>query len=86
MSINTKIAALALATLVATGSIACTSNSAAAKPLGWGVGAGLVGAAIVGGAIAASDGYYYDGYRYCRWVPRFDYYGNYIGRVRSCTY
>ena len=53
MSIKTKFAALALATLAVTGTIASTSQ-AQAKPLHWGVGAGLVGAAIVGTAIAAS--------------------------------
>jgi TRAP-type uncharacterized transport system substrate-binding protein len=68
MSIKTKFAALALATLAVTGTIASTTQ-AQAKPLGWGIGAGLVGAAIVGTAIAASnDGYYHDGYRRCGWV------------------
>jgi hypothetical protein len=86
MSIKTRIAAVALAALAVTGTMA---SSAQAKPLGrgWGVGAGLVGAAIVGSAIAASnDGYYYDGYRRCGSVPQFDAYGNYIGRVRTCNY
>ena len=51
-------------TLAVTGGMA--STQAQAKPLHWGVGAGLVGAAIVGTAIAASGpGYYYDGYRRC---------------------
>jgi hypothetical protein len=89
MSIKTRIAALALATLAVTGGIASTTTQAQAKPIGWGwgVGAGLVGAAIVGSAIAASnDGYYYDGYRRCGWVRQFDAYGNYIGRVRTCGY
>ena len=88
MSINTKIAALALATLAVTGGIASTTSQAQAKPLGWGVGAGLVGAAIVGTAIAASasNGYYYDGYRRCGWVRQFDAYGNYMGRIRTCNY
>ena len=87
MSIKTKFAALALATLAVTGAIASTTQ-AQAKPLGLGyVGAGLVGAAIVGTAIAASnDGYYYDGYRRCGFVRQFDAYGNYIGRVRTCNY
>jgi hypothetical protein len=88
MSIKTRIAALALATLAVTGTLASTTQ-AQAKPLGWdwGVGAGLVGAAIVGTAIAASnDGYYYDGYRRCGWVRQFDAYGNYMGRVRTCGY
>ena len=83
MSIKTRFAALALATLAVTGTIASTTQ-AQAKPLGWGIGAGLVGAAIVGTAIAAStDGYYY---RRCGWVRQFDAFGNYIGRVRTCGY
>ena len=85
MSIKTKFAALALATLAVTGSIASTTQ-AQAKPLGWGVGAGLVGAAIVGTAIAANSNGYYDGYRRCGWVRQFDAYGNYMGRVRTCGY
>src|SRR6185312_2706164 len=87
MSIKTRFAAIALATLAVTGAIASTSQ-AQAKPLGLGyVGAGLVGAAIVGTAIAASGpGYYYDGYRRCGWVRQFDAFGNYIGRVRTCGY
>jgi hypothetical protein len=86
MSIKTRIAALALATLAVTGSIASTTQ-AEAKGLGWGIGAGLVGAAVVGSAIAASNnGYYYDGYRRCGWVRQFDAFGNYIGRVRTCNY
>jgi hypothetical protein len=89
MSINTKIAAVALAALAVTGSMVSTTTSAQAKGLGWGwgVGAGLVGAAIVGSAIAASnDGPYYAGYRRCGWVRQFDAYGNYIGRVNTCGY
>ena len=89
MSINSKIAALALATLVAAGGIASTTSQAEAKPygLGWGIGAGLVGAAVVGSAIAASNGgYYYDGYRRCGWVRQFDAYGNYLGRIRTCNF
>jgi hypothetical protein len=84
MSIKTKFAALALATLAVTG---MASTQAQAKPLHWGVGAGLVGAAIVGTAIAASGpGYHYDGYRRCGWVRQFDAFGNYVGRVRTCGY
>jgi hypothetical protein len=92
MSTKSRIAALALATLAITGSIASTTRPAQAgggggSGLGWGIGAGLVGAAIVGSAIAASsDGYYYGGYRRCGWVRQFDAYGNYIGRARICDY
>ncbi len=89
MSIKTKFAALALATLAVTGSIASTTRPAEAHGMGWGwgVGAGLVGAAVVGSAIAASQPTYYDGYygyRRCGWVRQFDAFGNYVGRVRSC--
>lgn len=58
MSIKTKFAALALATLAVTGTIA-SSSQAQAKPLHWGYGAGLVGAAVIGTAIAASGPGYY---------------------------
>jgi len=87
MSIKTKIAALALATLAVTGSLASTTTQAQAggSGLGWGIGAGLIGAAVVGSAIAANDGYY-AGYRRCGWVRQFDAYGNYMGRVRTCNY
>jgi hypothetical protein len=87
MSIQTKIAALAVAALAVTGSLASTTQAQARGfGLGWGVGAGLLGAAVVGSAIAANDGYYYDGYRRCGWVREFDAYGNFIGRVRSCNH
>jgi hypothetical protein len=87
MSIKTRIAALALATLAVTGAIASSTTQADAKGLGWGIGAGLIGAAVVGSAIAASnDGYYDGGYRRCGWVRQFDAYGNFVGRVRTCNY
>ena len=86
MSFKTRIAALALAAIAATGSIASTVTSAEAHGFhpGWGIGAGLVGAAVVGSAIAASNPYPSYGYRHCGWVRQFDAYGNYVGRVRSC--
>jgi hypothetical protein len=88
MSIQTKIAAVALAALAVTGTMASTTQSAQARGLGGGIAGGLLGAAVVGSAIAASnDGYYYDdGYRRCVWVRQYDAYGNYLGRVRTCNY
>jgi hypothetical protein len=82
MSIKTRIAAVALAALAVTGSIA----SAEAKPLGWGwgVGAGIATAAVVGSAIAASNDPYYYGYRRCGWVAQYNAFGQYVGRVRTC--
>ena len=85
MSIKTKIAALALATLAVTGGIASSTTAAQASPK-W-IGPAIFGAAVVGTAIAASSpGYYHDGYRRCGWVRQFDVYGNYMGRVRTCNF
>jgi hypothetical protein len=88
MSIKTKIAAAALATLAITGSLASTTTQAQAGGggIGWGIGAGILGAAVVGSAIAANNGTYYGGYRRCGWVRQFDAYGNYMGRIRTCNY
>ena len=85
MSIKTKIAALALATLAVTGGIASSTTAAQASPK-W-IGPAIFGAAVVGTAIVASNhGPYYDGYRRCGWVRQFDAYGYYIGRVRVCNF
>jgi hypothetical protein len=83
MSIKSKIAALAVAALAATGSIASTTTSAQAGGFhhGLGLGVGLVGAAIVGSAIAATTPYPY--YRSC-WVRQYDAFGRYIGTYNSC--
>jgi len=86
MWIKTKVAALALAALAVTGSLASTTtpaNAGGGGGPGWAIGAGLVGAAIVGTAIAATNPYPY-GYRRCGWVRQFDAYGNYMGRVNTC--
>jgi hypothetical protein len=85
MSIKTKLAAVAVAALVATGGIASTTTSADAHGFhhGPGFGAGLLGAAIVGSAIAASTPAPVYGYR-CGWVRQYDAFGRYIGSVNSC--
>ena len=84
MSIKTRIAAVALATLAVTGSIASTTSQAEAKPLGWAIGAGIATAAIVGTAVAASSQPYYYGYHRCGWSPRYNAFGQYVGSVRTC--
>ena len=81
MSIKTKLAALAVAALAATGSIASTTTSAEAHGFHPGWGLGLVGAAVVGSAIAATTPYPY--YR-CGWVRQYDAFGRYIGSVNTC--
>jgi hypothetical protein len=87
MSIKTKIAALALATVAVTGALASSTTKAEAYPVNWGyVGAGLATAAIVGTAVAASNngGYYY-GYRRCGWAPRYNAFGQRY-MVRVCNF
>ena len=89
MSIKTKIAALALAALAVTGTIATTTTKAEAYPINnWGyVGAGLATAAIIGTAVAASNGpVYYTSYRRCGFAPRYNVFGQYIGSVRVCNF
>lgn len=90
MSIKTKFAALALATLALTGSIAATTTKAEAYPINnwaWGVGAGLATAAIVSTAVAASNGpVYYAGYRRCGLVPRYNAFGQYMYSVKVCNF
>ena len=84
MSIKTKIAALAVAALAVTGSIASTTTQAQAKP-NW-IGPAIFGAAVIGTAIAASTNGYDNIYRRCGWVRQYDAYGYYMGRVRTCDY
>ena len=87
MSIKTKIAALALATLAVTGTIASTTQ-AQAKPLALGHRSRprRRRRSSAPPSPLSNDGYYYDGYRRCGWVRQFDAFGNYIGRVRTCGY
>jgi hypothetical protein len=83
MSIRTKIVALAAVALAITGSVASTTTPAEAHGGFNHYGFNHYG---FGSEIAANDGYDYGGDHFCRWVPRFDIYGNYIGRFRSCGY
>ena len=88
MSIKTKIAAGALAALTLTTAIAATSGEAQARPRwGW-IGAGFAAGALIGAA-AASSAYAGPGYvvgpayRECRYVERFDRWGN-LRVVKVC--
>ncbi len=89
MSIKTKIAAVAIASLTLTGGIAASTQAEAGYHgggVGIGIAAGLLGAAIVSNAYAQPAYVVDGGYRRCGWVRQFDAYGNYMGRVRSCAY
>jgi hypothetical protein len=81
MSLKTKFAAVAVATLALAGTLV-TSSEVQARPrwgaLGLGIGAGvLLGA-------AAAHAYPVYGYQRCRFVRQFDAYGYYVGTVRVC--
>jgi hypothetical protein len=88
MSTKTKIAAVALAAVTLAGAIAASTGEASAKPkFGPALGFGLVAGTAIGLAAASSAygtpayGYYGGG---CRWAPRFNAFGQYVGSVRIC--
>jgi hypothetical protein len=79
-----KLAAVALVALTLTGAAFATANEAQARPR-WGLFAGFAAAAVFVGTAIASQGLWHDhGYRRCRFVERFDSYGNYIGARKVC--
>jgi hypothetical protein len=89
MNMNIKFAA-ALSALAIAATLALP-NQAEARGRGWAIGAGLIGAGIVAGSIAAAsqpvviEPAYSYGYR-CRYVDRFDQWGNFAGTVKVCRY
>ena len=86
MNLKTKtLAALTALTLAAT--FALPSTQAHAKYRGgWAIGAGIIGAGLIAGSIAAANAgpVYVVGPR-CRYVDRFDRWGNYAGTVKVCS-
>jgi hypothetical protein len=94
MSIKSRIAAVAVAALVATAGIAATTQQAQAGggggggPNGAAIGAGLATGLIVGTAIAASQQPAYGPYpvRRCWWQPQYNVFGQYVGSMRACNY
>ena len=94
MSIKTKLAALAVAAVVATGAIA-TTTPANAGGGGWGpgpgvgLGVGLATGLVVGSAIAASQQPAYAvGYpvRRCWWQPEYNVFHQYVGSAKVCNF
>jgi hypothetical protein len=87
MSIKTKIAALAVATVVVAGGIAATTQQAEAHPKGLGLGLGIATGLVVGSAIAASSQpvYAYP-VRRCFWQPQYNVFGQYVGSYRTCNF
>jgi len=86
----TKFAAIAVAALtLAVGSVATSSEAHAwgKKGFGWGPAVGLgIAAGVIGGAAyaASGPGYYVGGPVGCRWVGRYDAWGNYRGSMKVC--
>jgi len=94
MNAITKTAAAALAALTLTAGLVATSSSAQAFPkkgFGWGPGIGLgIAAGALIGAAAYNSAYAAPGYYVapdavaCRYVERYDAYGNYRGTRKVC--
>ncbi len=82
-----KIAAGALAALTITAGVLAAPSQAEAKwKGGWGpgIGLGIAAGVVAGAAFAASGPGYYVGAPGCRWVARYDGWGNYRGSVKVC--
>ena len=82
----TKLAAGTLAALTITlGALATSSTEAHAwgkKGIGFGIAAGVIGSAAYA---ASGPGYYVaPGYTSCRYVERYDVYGNFRGTRKVC--
>jgi hypothetical protein len=85
----TRIAAGTLAALTLTVGVLATSSEAQAWPkkhwgpaIGLGIAAGIIGSAAYA---ATYPGYYVaPGYTSCRYVERYDMYGNYRGTRKVC--
>jgi hypothetical protein len=75
-----------IAAVAAAATFALPSTQAEARVNGWAIGAGIVGAGIIAGSIAAANAqpvYVVPASR-CRFVDRFDRFGNYAGTVKVC--
>ncbi len=86
MNTKTKFAA-ALSALAIAATLALPSQ-AEARGRGWAIGAGLLGAGLVAGSVYAATQpvVYVDGGVRCRWVARYDRWGNYLGTGKVCRY
>jgi hypothetical protein len=88
---NTKTKFVAALSALAIAATLAMPSQAEARGRGWAIGAGLIGAGIVAGSIAAAaqpvyvEPAYSYGYR-CRYVDRFDQWGNFAGTVKVCRY
>ena len=86
MNTKTKFAA-ALSALAIAATLALPSQ-AEARGRGWGLGLGLLGAGIVAGSVyaASQPSVYVDGGYRCRWIAKYDAWGNFVGNGKVCRY
>jgi hypothetical protein len=83
---NTKTKFAAALTALALAATLALPGKAEARVNGWAIGAGIVGAGIIAGSIAAAHArpvYVVPASR-CRYVDRFDRWGNFAGTVKVC--
>ncbi len=85
---NAKTIAAALAALTLATTFTAIGGQAQAHPhfghYGWGIGAGFAAGALVGAAAASSNAYYYEPAYSCRYVGRYDRWGN-LRTVKFCN-
>jgi hypothetical protein len=83
-----KTIAVALTALTLAGSVAATTTEAQAGSREIAIGAGIAGAVILGAAAANAYSPVYVGspYRSCRYVPRYNAWGAFIGNQKVCDY
>lgn len=89
MTMNTRTQFAAALFALAIASAVALPSQAEARVNGWAIGAGIVGAGIIAGSIAAANAqpvYVAPAPRRCRWVDRFDRFGNYADTVKVCRY
>lgn len=83
---KSKTIAAALTALTLATTFTAIGGQAQAHPHfghGWGIGAGFVAGTLIGAAAASSAYSYAPGYTECRYVGRYDRWGNWY-RVKIC--
>ena len=81
---KSKTIAAALAALTLATTFTAFGGEAQARPrFGGGLAIGLAAGALIGAAAASNSSYYGPGYRECRYVERFDRWGN-LRTIRVC--
>ena len=84
---KSKTIASALAALTLATTFTAIGGQAQAGPHfghhGWGIGAGIVAGTLIGAAAASSNAYYDDTAYSCRYVGRYDRWGN-LRTVKVC--